>query len=67
MLSEQALRTLAWNKILPPRTEGSMKCMCPHCGHTRIKRTRPTLRVYERPWGVHAHCFHCEWTADLPH
>lgn len=67
-LSEKTLRTLAWNKIAPPKKEGSRKCLCPVCAGTRKKRNRPTLGVFERDWGgVHVFCHHCEWSADLPH
>ena len=67
MLSEQALRTLAWNKIKPPLKAGSRKCLCPVCAEKREKKTRPSLSAFERDWGVHVFCHHCEWTADLPH
>lgn len=65
-LSEQDLRTLAWNQIPAPKP-GSRKTLCPVCAKTRTKKNRPSLGVFPRDWGVHVFCHHCEWAADLPH
>lgn len=41
-----------------------VKTLCPHCSHTRKKRTQPCLNV-NLETGLY-HCWHCEWSGKAP-